>query len=459
MASTIDSTGLNIETFPEIVADLVASFENIYGPDINVDSNSPDGQLINIVAQGDSDLLQLLQLVYNAMAVPTSFGVRLDQLVVLNGLARKQGTFTIDQVAVTFNTAITLPGLDQTDVPAFTVADNAGNQYQLIASYAAGAPGTFVLAFQAVDIGQVETIPNTITNIITSTLGVTSVNNPSVSISTTGTISISSPTVTSIPSTATMLPGMTITGAGIPNGTTILSVDSSVQITMTANATANTSGLTIAVATAADVIGVNEETDYQLKVRHDQSFNLGTTGPSDAVESALRNIADVVDAYVVENATSSPVNSIPANGIWCIVNGGTNAEIAQAIYTKKGPGSPMKGSVSQVVTRPNGSTFTAKWDVAISQTLYVKFGIIWRGAQALSNADIESALEAALSYKLGQQPSIGDVMIAMNTIAPTAIVTINSSTEGVSSDNASWASQVTPTDAQHYFGTINVVVS
>jgi hypothetical protein len=118
----------------------------------------------------------------------------------------------------------------------------------------------------------------------------------------------------------------------------------------------------------------------------------------------------------------------------------------------------MKGSQSQVVARPNGASFTALWDSAISQTLYVKFSIIWNGPVLLSNADIVSALQTALVYKLGQNPSTTDLFIAMQKIAPTAIVTLNSSTQGVSVNNATWNSVVQPTDAQHYFGTSTVVI-
>lgn len=392
MTSMIDQTGLTIEPKPQIIADLIAAYQSIYGSDINVDSNSPDGQLINIQAQAITDYLELLLVVYNNFAVDTSFGERLDQLVALNGLARIQGTQTQAQVLVTASAAVTIPGLDQILLPPFTVADNAGNQFQLMITHAFGGPGSATLTFQAVKIGQVQTTANTITNITTSTLGVPTVNNPSV---------------------------------------------------------------------ASDVIGVNEETDAQLKVRHDQSFNLAATGPSDSMEAALRNIPDVVDAYVVENNTNAPVGPIPAHTVWPIVRGGTNVEIAQAIYSKKGPGCGLLGAVTQLVNRPNGSTFTAQWDIAISQPLYIKFSIIWRGPQVFNPSDIETALAAALTYKLGQNPSIGDVVQAMLVIAPTAIVTIDSTIQGVSADNATWESLVNPTDAQHYYtvSASNIVVS
>lgn len=382
MTSILDQTGLTVEPKLQIVQDLIAEFQSIYGADINVDSNSPDGQLLNIFAQLMSDYLELLLDTYNSFSVDNTYGERLDQLVALNGLARQQGTYTQAQVSVTVTQAVTLPGLDQTTEPPFTVSDNAGNQFQLVTSHAFGGAGSATLTFQAVDIGQVETTINTITNIDTSTLGVSAVNNPSV---------------------------------------------------------------------ASDVIGVNEETDAQLKVRHAKSFALASTGPSDAMEAALKNVSGIVDAMVVENNTGGTVNGVAAHTVWPIVNGGTPAEIGAAIYAKKSPGCGIKGSQTTVVLRPNGQTFTAQWDIAVAQALHIAFSVIWRGAQVLSDDDIETAIAAALAYKLGENPNIGDIVSAMATIAPTAIVTINSATQGVSRDGITWASLVTPTTSDKYF--------
>lgn len=389
--STISASGLAIESKTNIIAWLVSQFQAIYGNDINVNSNSPDGQLINIFAQADIDLLELLLNAYNNFTVNTSYGARLDQLVALNGIARLQGTYTQAMVLVSVSQALTLPGMDQTTIPSFTVKDDAGNQFQLVTSHVFSVAGSATLTFQSVTIGLITTIANTITNIVTSTLGVTSVNNPS---------------------------------------------------------------------TASDVVGVNEETDAQLKIRHGQSFALAAIGMSDSLEAALRNIPDVIDAYVVENDTGATVNTIPANSIWTIVRGGTPLEIATAIYAKKSPGCGMNGSVTQAISRPNGQNFTAKWDVPISQPLYIAFSVIWNGPQLLSGSQIEANLANILVYKLGQNPSIGDVLVAMQSIAPTAIVTINSS-QGVSSDNSSWHSVINPNDAQHYFAVsaANITVS
>ncbi len=382
MTSQITQAGLTIDSKAQLLQDLIAAMQAIYGADINVNSNSPDGQYLNIQAQTIEDFLELLLNTYNNFALDTSYGERLDQLVALNGIQRQAGTNTLAQVDVVASQALNLPGLDQTAETPFTVSDNSGNQYFLKTSYVFASPGTQTLQFEAEQIGMVETVPNTIVNIVTATLGISSVNNPTI---------------------------------------------------------------------AGDSIGVNEETDAQLKIRHAQSLNLAATGPADAMESALRNIDGVVDAYVVENDTGSTVNGIPARSLWAIVRGGTPEEIAQAIYTKKGVGCGMFGSESYIVTRPNGQTFTAAWDYALAQSLYVKFAIIWTGTPTLDDEDIKIALAAALVYRLGQNPSIRDVLVAMNTIAPSAIITIDSSTQGVSDDDSIWASVVQPQDPQYYF--------
>jgi len=381
MPNSIGNTGLTVKTAPEIVADLTTEMQGIFGTDINVDSNSPDGQLINIFAQAAVDNLELLMDVYNSFTVPASYGVLLDQRVALNGLTRRQGTYTQAEVSLVINQSITLVGQDAliTDPTAqpYTVSDNTGNQFQLKVTATLGA-GTHVETFQAVAIGQVETIANTITNQVTTILGVTSVNNPS---------------------------------------------------------------------TASDVIGVNEESDAELKVRHSQSFALASTGPADSVAAALLAIPDVTDAFVVENDTNNTVSGTGAHSIWCIVAGGTDAEIGTAIYSKKAPGCGMRGGESYTVARPNGTNFVALWDTALPEDLYVQFAINpISGGGAFDNDAIKTALVAALRWTLGQSPNIGQIIAAMQTIAPLGYLT----GVGVSDDGMSYLDVVTPTSPLYY---------
>ncbi len=446
--SSLGPSGLTISSLPTLVAELTAAMQVIYGADINVDSNSPDGQLINAFCQTASDTLELIQSVYASFGFMSAYGTQLDERVAIMGIARHSGTYTTTPVLITVSRALTLYGLDQTARPVFTVADQSGNQFQLVATKVFAGIGSASLVFQAMSIGVVQVSANAITNQVTTVLGVASVNNPVVSVTTTGTTVSMSPVITAIPSTTNMTAGQEISGTNVPAGSTIVSVDSATQITISANATGSGSGVTITAGTAAVITGVAEETDTQLKVRAAQSFALAATGPADAVSAALLAYDDVTDAFVVENYTDGEVAGTAAHSIWCIVSGGTDAEIGQAIYAKKGVGCGMRGANSYTITRPNGTSFVAQWDDAIAEPLYISFTIRPRVAgQSFDTTLIAQQLAAALVYKLGQDPTVGDIVSAMAIIAPTSYQI----DLGVSTDGISYLDVVTPTTAQYYF--------
>ena len=87
MPNVIDSTGLTIQTYDEIVAEILngtsdfPGFYAIYGADINVDPNSPDGQMVGIFAQGKLDVLEFLQQIFNSFDPDKAVGVALTREV------------------------------------------------------------------------------------------------------------------------------------------------------------------------------------------------------------------------------------------------------------------------------------------------------------------------------------------------------------------------------------------
>ena len=178
MPNSFDGNGLQVKTQREIVEDLTQDFQTIYGEDINVDSNSPDGQIINVFAQAAEDQLELLSQVNASFDPDQAIGNVLDQRCAINGVQRKAGTYTYVVVDVTCDRSVTLAGLDEnSEEDAYTVSDSEGNQFVLSATSPIST-GTNSLVFRAKNIGQVEVLPNTITTPVTVVLGVTEVNNP-----------------------------------------------------------------------------------------------------------------------------------------------------------------------------------------------------------------------------------------------------------------------------------------
>lgn len=180
MPNIFDGNGLQVKTQREIVEDLTQDFQIIYGEDINVDSNSPDGQMINVFAQAAEDQLQLLSQVNASFDPDQAIGNVLDQRCAINGVQRKAGTYTYVVVDVTCDRSVTLAGLNEySEEDAYTISDSEGNQFVLSATSPIST-GTNSLVFRAKNIGQVEVLPNTITTPVTVILGVTEVNNPGV---------------------------------------------------------------------------------------------------------------------------------------------------------------------------------------------------------------------------------------------------------------------------------------
>jgi len=180
-SNTIDANGLSTKTLADIKTDLENAMKSIYGSDINLDSNSPDGQLINIFAQIIRDKLDLVTQVYTSFDPDQAIGRTLDSRCAINGIERQPGTHSTTDITIVTSQAVSLIGLDgnsELQGDEFIVSDNAGTQWVLVNSYDIGSGGSTTLVFQAVELGAILASPNTITTPVTIVQGVTSVNNP-----------------------------------------------------------------------------------------------------------------------------------------------------------------------------------------------------------------------------------------------------------------------------------------
>lgn len=186
MVDVINENGLQVKSATEILADLEAGMRAIYGQDINLDSNSPDGQLLNIFTQSCVDLRELLVQVNNSFDPDQALGRILDERVVINNIERQGGTYTTINIDVVVDRTVTLQGLDASysDIngTGYTIQDNTGNSF-ILADTTTLVAGSHSLTFRAQNIGRVETTINTITTPVTIVLGVVSVNNPSAPVS------------------------------------------------------------------------------------------------------------------------------------------------------------------------------------------------------------------------------------------------------------------------------------
>lgn len=177
----IGINGLVTQSLEEIVQDLTQKWQSIYGADINVEQNSPDGQLINILAQEKKDLLDLITSIYNNLDPDRVIGIPQQILYKWNGLFIKAYTYSYVYIDVNVTGPVNLQGLDDNidnaDGTGYTVTDTAGNRW-ILANSQSLQVGSYTLNFRAAQLGAIEALPNTINVMETIVTGVASVNNP-----------------------------------------------------------------------------------------------------------------------------------------------------------------------------------------------------------------------------------------------------------------------------------------
>lgn len=101
---------------------------------------------------------------------------------------------------------------------------------------------------------------------------------------------------------------------------------------------------------AAAVVGQNEETDPEYRVRAKQIVKKG------GVAAAVLKVDGVLSVHVIENDTDFTVDGVPPHAIEAVVDGGADVAVAQAIYDNKSDGIQAFGTTSANVVDANGDT-------------------------------------------------------------------------------------------------------
>lgn len=169
MNPTFTASGIQIQTFDEIFTELVNGYREIYGQDINVEQDSPDGQRIGIETKARLDLQTFALYLSTQLDPDTAIGHYLNTLIKFTGITRRPATRSQVDVIISSDRPLILP-ID------FTVQDALGQNWLTDSEVSINAGQNPVTLF-AENFGAVEALPNTVNNIITIVLGVSAVNN------------------------------------------------------------------------------------------------------------------------------------------------------------------------------------------------------------------------------------------------------------------------------------------
>lgn len=172
--------------------------------------------------------------------------------------------------------------------------------------------------------------------------------------------------------------------------------------------------------------GLDEEKDFNLKIRRQKSVSLASQGYLTGLLAALKNISGVVDAFVYENMTDAiDAYGVGGHSIWAVVSGtASDEEIAQAIYSKRNAGCGMTGDKLFLVTQADGSLFPIRWDNVVAQNVFIKFQAdSLDGVNPPNIEAIISGLSALFVPGVNEKININDLATAVQLIDNNCLVT------------------------------------
>jgi len=169
MTPVINQNGIAISDFTEIFDELVSNYQTIYGSDIDLSQNTPDGQIVGIDAKIISDFSEFAVSLYNTFDPDYAIGLGLDKILKLNGLKRQQSTKSSVDITLVCSKTVELEA-------DYTIVDALGQKW-VIDEAKTVLTGTHLITFYSQDFGKYEALPETITEFDSIVLGVKSVTN------------------------------------------------------------------------------------------------------------------------------------------------------------------------------------------------------------------------------------------------------------------------------------------
>lgn len=161
--------GIQILRLEQIINELENGFRQIYGNNINLDADTPDGQLIGILAQMRMDYEELAENVYKQLDPDLATGAWLEQRVAYAGLNRKQASYSY------LRSAILTGEPNATIYAGVLVSDQNKVKWRLVQDVVLNAQGSAQADFRSEELGAFNLGAKTALTIETVTLGLNSV--------------------------------------------------------------------------------------------------------------------------------------------------------------------------------------------------------------------------------------------------------------------------------------------
>lgn len=347
--------GIQVQTFQEIYDELAEGYRDIYGQDINLEPDSPDGQRVAIESQARLDLQSYGAYLYTQVDPDTAIGQALNVIIKLAGITRRPPTRSQVDIDVTTDRGLTLPD-------DYTVEDDLGQAWTTLSEVVIAGSGTTTVTLFAENFGAVEADPGTVTEPATVVIGVTSVTNP-----------------------------------------------------------------------AAATVGMDEETDQQLRVRRNRSLENPATSTIGGLFTVVGDLPGVTDLEIYENDTDTydPALDVNAHTIWLIVEGGSVDDIVEAMAKNKTGGTGMKGAVmgtyTETLQKPDGTPYNIihemQFDRPTLVDLYIRMTVTRKDSSIPADVDLIEQLLVARDWNINENALASDLYRTVYEAGDTFVAT------------------------------------
>jgi uncharacterized phage protein gp47/JayE len=168
-APVVNSSGLSIPKYNDILSYYIQSAQTIYGTNIYLANDSADYQLLSTIALSAFDAMNSAQLAYNSFSATTAIGAAQDSLYRINGLDRKIPSYSTCEVYLTGNASLTITNGKMIDIN--------NNVWDLPITVVLDVTGHATVTATCETVGAITALPSNINKIYTPTRGWTSATN------------------------------------------------------------------------------------------------------------------------------------------------------------------------------------------------------------------------------------------------------------------------------------------
>jgi hypothetical protein len=155
---------------------------------------------------------------------------------------------------------------------------------------------------------------------------------------------------------------------------------------------------------AAGVTGRDNETDYDLRERRKISLSLPGRGTLESLRAKILNLKEVTAVLVEENITDQTIGILTPHSFLITVNGGSDEDIAEAIWMYKPIGIACVGEVAVTITDLSNNQQVVKFNKARKIYAFIDISLTTNSTFTVASIDTikSEIINEILSLTLGE---------------------------------------------------------